>query len=115
MKFLFVYRITLIAVLAVVLPLTLLASSSRSLDKPFRRDWTSADLPMLQDSTSSRKKPSNKPQETQKPSRDDHEERLKEAQRRSIKQVPRSIPKLKPQPVTERIKIQRPQIKGRRN
>lgn len=114
MKFLPFYRISLVAVLTVILPLTLLASSSMSIDKPVRRDWGASVLPMFQDSTAG-KKSSKKPQETRKPSREDLEERLKEARRRAIKQVPRSIPKLKPQPVTERIKIQRPPIKGRRN
>ncbi|WP_411273878.1 hypothetical protein [Daejeonella sp.] len=117
MKLSLIYRITLGAVLSVILPLTLLASSSLSIniDKPLRREWESAVLPIYQDTTAARKKPSNKPQEIEKPSQQDLEERLKEAQKRAIKEVPRSIPKLKPKPVTDRIKIQRPPIKGRRN
>lgn len=115
MKLLLFYRITLVAVLAVILPLTLLASSGMTINNPVKREWASAVLPMFQDSTAAREKSSGKPQDTQKARQDDQEERLKDVQRRAIKEVPRSIPKLKPQPVTERMKILRPPIKGRRN
>ena len=67
---------------------------------------------MFQDSTTARKKSSDQSKEVQKPSQDDRDDRLKEAQRREIKQVPRSIPKLKPQPVSEDNKISRPPAKS---
>ena len=101
MKFLLFYSVVFVAVLAAISPLNLLASSGLSIDKPVRKEWTNKVSQMFQDSTSARKKSPDKHKEVQKPPQDDRDERLKEAQRREIKQVPRSIPKLKPQPVSE--------------
>lgn len=103
MKLLLFYRITFIAILAALSPFALMASSV-DIDKPIRRELAGS-FPMFQDTTGSKKKTSNKPREGQKPPQDGIEERLREAQRRAIKQVPRSLPKLKPQPVTGRAKI----------
>jgi len=112
MKFFFIYRMAFIAALAVVLPLALVAADSGHIDKPVRHQLAESLLPIFQDSTASRKKAERKPQEQpEKIPQDVQDERLKEAERRSIKQVPRSIPKLKPQPVTERVKIRRPPMK----
>lgn len=111
MKLLLFYLTAFISVLALLSPSTLMASSG-NIDKPVRREWTKAKLPMFQDSTTARKKSSDQSKEVQRPSQDDRDERLKEAQRREIKQVPRSIPKLKPQPVSEDNKISRPPAKS---
>ena len=113
MKLFLFYRISFIAILAALSPLALKASSV-DIDKPVRRELL-ASFPLFQDTTGSKKKTSNKPPERQKPSQDGIEDRLREAQRRAIKEVPRSLPKLKPQPVNERIKISRPPIKRSRN
>lgn len=99
------------AVVTVLIPLTLTASGL-SVDKPVRRELAESILPMFQDSTS-RKRPAGRDQDhPEKTPQDVQDERLKEAQRRAVKQVPRSIPKLKPQPVTDRAKIRRPPIKA---
>jgi len=111
MKLLLFYRLAFVAVLAVLSPLLLVASGGGSFDKPVRKEWVNA-ISMFQDSTTARKKSSDQSKEVQKPSQDDRDETLKEAQRREIKQVPRSIPKLKPQPVSEGLNIRRPPAKA---
>lgn len=104
MKFLLFYLIAFVSFSALLSPSTLKASSG-DIDKPVRREWAKAILPMFQDSTIARKKSPEK--EVQKSPQDVRDERSKEAERREIKQVPRSIPKLKPQPVSEDINIRR--------
>lgn len=111
MKRLLFYRLAGVAVLAVLSPLLLMASGGGSIDKPVRKEWVNA-ISMVQDSTTARKKSSDQSKEVQKLSQDDRNERLKEAQRREIKQVPRSLPKLKPQPVSEGFNIRRPPAKA---
>lgn len=110
MNLLFFYRVVVISVLAVISPLALSASARLNSNKTERQVWTLAVLPIVQDSTARRKNSENS-RENQRPSEDIRDERLKEAQRRAIKEVPRSIPKLKPKPVTERINIRRPPLK----
>lgn len=111
MNFLFLYRIFFISALAILLPLALSASARINSDYPVQQFRKVAALPMFQDSAAARKKNAKDAGENQRPSQDVREERLKEIQRRAIKEVPRSIPKLKPKPVTERINIRRPPIK----
>ena len=54
----------------------------------------------------------NKPQEKpEQPSQEGRDERIRDGQRREIKQVPRSMPKLKPQAVREGVKLGRPPMK----
>lgn len=113
MKLFLFYRITFIVILAALSPFALMASSV-DIDKPVRRELLTS-FPMFQDTTGSKKKTADKPREGQKPTKDEIQDRLREVQRRAIKEVPRSLPKLKPQRVTERIKINRPPIKGPRN
>lgn len=113
MKILLFHRIAITIILAALSPLALMAAPF-DVEKPVRRELL-ARLIIFQDSTASKKKPSNKPRDVQKPPQDGIEERLREAQRRAIKEVPRSLPKLKPQPVSERTKIYRTPVKGPRN
>ena len=91
------YRIFLILVVTAITPLALSASAPMNLDKPVRQKWKVTVLTMFQDSTANRKRSSDNDRENQKPSQDDRDDRLKEAQRRAIKEVPRSLPKLKPE------------------
>lgn len=105
MKFLLVYRIAFITALVVITPFFSIASDG-SIDKPLRRNIARSVLSLFQDSIPARKKAEPKPQDTrQKPPQDVRDGRIKEADRRAIKQVPRSIPKLKPQPVSDGVKI----------
>lgn len=110
MKRLFFYHMALVALLIAIIPLTLTASEI-SLDKHLRRDLSQSLLPMFQDSTSRTKPESKRQDQPEKTAQEIQGERLKEAQKRGIKQVPRSIPKLKPQPVLDGIKIRRPPLK----
>jgi hypothetical protein len=65
-------------------------------------------LPLFQDSIPAKKRPETKPEKSvEKPPKDINDERLKKTVGRAIKQVPRSLPKLKPRSVTERIKIRK--------
>lgn len=110
MKLFLFYRIALVAAMAAILPLTLTAAGV-SVEKPVKRELAEVILPMFQDSTA-RKRSAGKDQDRpEKTPQDVRDERLKEAQRRAIKEVPRSIPKLKPQPVIDRAKIRRPPVK----
>ena len=105
MKFLPVYRNVFIAALFVISPLFTMASDG-SIGKPLRREIAKSVLDLFQDSVPARKKTEAKPQEPrQKPPQDVRDDRIRETDRRAIKQVPRSIPKLKPQPVSDRVKI----------
>ena len=106
MKLLLFYYIAFVAILALLSPPALLASPANS-DKPVRKEWAKAKLPMFQDSTTAKKKSPDKPKEVQKSPQDVRDERSRETDRREIKQVPRSIPKLKPQPVSEDVKMRR--------
>jgi hypothetical protein len=112
MKLLLFYRLAFVALLAVISPSALFAWGGGGIDKPIRRVWVNTTMPMFQDTTTARKKSSDKPKEIQRPPQDVRNERLKEAQRREIKQVPRSLPKLKPQPVSEGLNIRRPPAKA---
>lgn len=107
MKFLLFNRILLIAVFSVILPLALKAEEV-AFDKPVRNKMAESLRPLFQDSIPAKKKPETKPEKpVEKPPQDINDERLKESLGRAIKQVPRSLPKLKPRSVTERIKIRR--------
>lgn len=107
MKFLPFNRILLIAVFSVIFPLALIAEED-AFDKPVRNKMAESLRPLFQDSIPAKKKPETKPEKpVEKPPRDINDERLKESLGRAIKQVPRSLPKLKPRSVTERIKIRR--------
>jgi len=107
MKFLPHNRIFLILVFAVIFPLALLADEN-DFDKPVRHKMVESLMPLFQDSVPAKKKSADKPQKSaEKPPQDVNDNRLKETIGRAIKQVPRSIPKLKPQPVTDRIKIRK--------
>ena len=111
MKFLPFNRILLIAVFIVIFPLALIAAED-AFDKPVRNKMAESLRPLFQDSIPAKKKPETKPETkpekpVEKPPRDINDERLKETIGRAIKQVPRSLPKLKPRSVTERIKIRR--------
>lgn len=109
MKFLAVYRFLLIVALALISTLASVNAAQAAIEQPVLRVMEETFLTMYQDSTAAKKKSSNKPKEVQKPSQDD--QRIEETQRRAIKQVPRSIPKLKPQPVNGRGKVSRPPMK----
>ncbi|MBC7758573.1 MAG: hypothetical protein H7069_06940 [Phormidesmis sp. FL-bin-119] len=111
MKLLLFYYIAFVAILALFSPSVLLASAANS-DKPVRKEWAKAKLPMFQDSTTAKKKSPDKPKEVQKSPQDVRDERSRETDRREIKQVPRSIPKLKPQPVSEDVKMRKPPAKS---
>lgn len=111
MKFLPVYRFLFVAALAAISTFASAATAQAGIYIPASAKSTEAFLTVYQDSTASKKKSSNKTKEVQKPSQGDQRESIKEAERRAIKQVPRSIPKLKPQPVIDRTKISRPPIK----
>ena len=107
MKFLPFNRILLIAVFSVIFPLALKAEED-AFDKPVRNKMAESLRPLFQDSIPAKKKPETKPEKPiEKPPQDINDERLKETIGRAIKQVPRSLPKLKPRSVTERIKIRR--------
>ncbi len=107
MKFLPLNRIFLIAVFAVIFPLALLADEN-DFDKPVRKKMVESLIPLFQDSVPAKKKLADKPQKpAEKPPQDIEKNRLKETIGRAVKQVPRSLPKLKPQPVTDRIKIRK--------
>lgn len=106
MKFLLSYRILFIAVLTGFFPLTLIAGRNGAIGRPVRNEIAESLLPLFQDSIPVKKKPAVQPQKSkEKPLPDINNERLKETIGRAIKQVPRSIPKLKPQPLTDRIKV----------
>lgn len=95
----------MITILAAISPFFSNASDG-SIDKPLRRNIAHSVLTLFQDSVPARKKPQPKPQDTrQKPAQDVRDGRIKETDRRAIKQVPRSLPKLKPQPVSDNVKI----------
>lgn len=105
MKFLLVYRIALIIAMVVIFPFFSRASDG-STDKPLRRDIARSVQSLFQDSIPARRKAAAKPQDArQKPPQDVQDGRIKETDRRAIKQVPRSLPKLKPQPVSDGVKI----------
>ena len=107
MKLLPFNRILLIAAFTVIFPLALIAEEA-ALDKPVRNKMAESLRPLFQDSIPAKKKTETKPEKpVEKPPKDINDERLKETIGRAIKQVPRSIPKLKPRSVTERIKIRR--------
>jgi hypothetical protein len=107
MKLLIFNRLLLITVFTVIFPLALIAEEV-AFDKPVRNNLAESLRPLFQDSIPAKKKPETKPEKRdEKPPRDINDERLKEVVGRAIKQVPRSIPKLKPRSVTERIKIRR--------
>lgn len=91
-------------------PLLVKAGEIGTIDKPVRPDFIVDKVLLFTDSIPPRKK-TEKQQEPEEKPRDIQDERLEHPERRAIKQVPRSIPKLKPQPVGERIKIRRPPIK----
>ncbi len=107
MKFLLFYRILFAAVLAFIFPLTLIAGKSDAIGKPVRYEIAESLLPLFQDSIPSKKKTDAKPEKSREKASREVNERLKETVGRAIKQVPRSIPKLKPKPVTDRIKIRK--------
>lgn len=107
MNFLPLNRLFLIAAFTVIFPLALRADESY-FDKPVRNKMAESLMPLFQDSIPEKKKPAAKPQKpAEKPPQSINNNRLKETIGRAIKQVPRSIPKLKPQPVTDRIKIRK--------
>ncbi|MEJ7779807.1 MAG: hypothetical protein WKF68_09455 [Daejeonella sp.] len=106
MKFLLFNRKLLIAVLTAIFPLALFAGEN-GFDKPVRNKMAESLRPLFQDSVPAKKKPAAKPQKPAEKQPQDINERLKETVGSAIKQVPRSVPKLKPQPVTDRIKIKR--------
>ena len=91
-------------------PLALIAGEDEIIDKPVRPELIVDKVLLFTDSIPPKKKTEKQPEPEEKP-RDIDDERLDNPERRAIKQVPRSIPKLKPQPVGERIKIRRPPIK----
>lgn len=106
MKFLPFYRIVFTMAMTAIFPLVLIAGEIETMDKPVIDGRLKVFSP-FQDSASARKKGSKPNQSVEKPQQRTPDERLKEAERRSIKQVPRSVPKLKPQPLTERIKVRK--------
>jgi hypothetical protein len=109
MRFLLFYRIVFKVVLAIVFPLALFAGEKEIIDKPVNHELMVNVLPLFTDTIPPKKKTDTRQEEQpeEKP-RDIQDDRLDNPERRAIKQVPRSIPKLKPQPVGERIKIRRP-------
>lgn len=107
MKLLVFNRLLLITVFTVIFPLALIAEEN-AFEKPVRNKMADSLRPLFQDSIPAKKKPETKPDKPpEKPTQDINDERLKETVGRAIKQVPRSLPKLKPRSVTERIKIRR--------
>jgi hypothetical protein len=95
-----------LAALVAVMPVALTAADGINSGKPLRRELFESTLSIFQDSTGSRRKPESKPQDQpRRQPQGGHDDRLKDDQRRSIKQVPRSVPKLKPQPVPGSVKM----------
>jgi hypothetical protein len=101
MKFLLVYRIAFITALVVISPFFSIASDG-SIDKPLRREIAESVLSLFQDSIPPKKKADTKQPARQTPPQDVRDVRIKD---RAIKQVPRSVPKLKPQPVSDKVKV----------
>jgi hypothetical protein len=109
MNFLRFYRIILILALIAVSPLLLSAEERGFNNIPSPYNLHGQSFPVFQDSASRGKKPDAKPKNIPgKSSQDIKDARIRDQGRRSIKQVPRSIPKLKPQPVPDGIQIRRP-------
>ena len=113
MKFILLYCSVFLLALASIFPAKLIAGDREMDNKPFRYSTEEMTLPLFADSIPVRrmgeKKDQEKPEERRVP--DFRGENLRERPKTGIKQVPRSIPKLKPKAVIDRIPIRRPPMK----
>lgn len=93
--------------MAVLLPYGSVAAEAGHTDDPVTGRHKAGML-WFQDSVSVKRKPVNRqPAPAERHPREEQDDRIRNIERRSIKQVPRSAPKLKPQPVPDGVKIRR--------
>lgn len=102
------YRCLFAAFLA-FLPFGTTYAESRGSGRPVKKEIMVLSS-VFQDSVA-RQRPESKTPVAGERTAQERDEQLRNQERRSIKQVPRSLPKLKPQPVGERIRIDQQPVK----
>lgn len=111
MKLLIFYKTILLLFIAFAFPLMLIAGDKGIRDGTMNQVIAESDLPAFPDSIPMRRGESGQDKKSKDKNPQDISKGLKGNQRPSIKEVPRSMPKLKPQAVRDRIPIRKFPVK----